>query len=60
ETIRLLEDTKEYNRMANIANPFGDGHAAQRIINFIKHKLIRNKQEITVKLRTREKQHVSV
>lgn len=60
ETIRLLEDTKEYNRMANIVNPFGDGRAAQRIINFIKHKLIRNKQEITVKLSTREEQHVSV
>ena len=39
ETIRLLEDTKEYNRMANIVNPFGDGRAAQRVINFIKHKL---------------------
>ena len=60
ETIRLLEDTKEYNRMANIVNPFGDGRAAQRVINFIKHKLIRNKQEITVKLNTREEQHVTV
>ncbi len=60
ETIRLLEDTQEYNRMANIVNPFGDGRASQRIINFIKHKLIRNKQEITVKLNTREEQHVTV
>jgi UDP-N-acetylglucosamine 2-epimerase (non-hydrolysing) len=60
ETMRLLEDTKEYNRMAYVSNPFGDGRAAQRIINFIKHKLIRNKQEITVELNTREEQHVSV
>ncbi|HHT9138960.1 MAG TPA: non-hydrolyzing UDP-N-acetylglucosamine 2-epimerase [Candidatus Wunengus sp. YC60] len=39
ETRRLLEDTKEYNRMAYVPNPFGDGNASQRIVKFIKHKL---------------------
>lgn len=43
ETIRLLEDTKEYNRMANIENPFGDGRASKRIVDFIKHELNNNK-----------------
>ncbi|MBI2471667.1 MAG: UDP-N-acetylglucosamine 2-epimerase (non-hydrolyzing) [Planctomycetes bacterium] len=59
ETTRLLEDTKEYNRMADVPNPFGDGHAAQRIVNFINHKLIKNKQEMTIGANTREKQHVT-
>jgi len=40
ETTRLLENTEEYDRMSNTLNPFGDGHAAKRIINFIKYKLI--------------------
>jgi UDP-N-acetylglucosamine 2-epimerase (non-hydrolysing) len=31
ETVRLLEDAEEYNRMARTANPYGDGHAAERI-----------------------------
>lgn len=45
ETIRLLEDRKEYDRMTHLLNPFGDGHAAQRIVNFIRHKLIDNKHQ---------------
>lgn len=28
---RLLDDEREYNRMASAVNPYGDGHAAQRI-----------------------------
>jgi UDP-N-acetylglucosamine 2-epimerase (non-hydrolysing) len=31
ETIRLLEDDAAYERMSKAHNPFGDGHAAQRI-----------------------------
>ena len=31
----LLTDTEEYNTMAHAANPFGDGHAAERIADFI-------------------------
>lgn len=32
ETLRLLRDPLEYERMANVKNPFGDGRAAQRIV----------------------------
>ena len=39
ETTRLLEDTQEYERMTHIVNPFGDGHASKRIVDFIKLKL---------------------
>lgn len=28
----LLEDAKEYQRMAHAVNPYGDGHAAERIV----------------------------
>lgn len=33
ETLRLLRDREEYNRMAKAGNPFGDGHAAERIVS---------------------------
>ena len=32
ETLRLLEDSDEYRRMAGASNPFGDGTAAERIL----------------------------
>jgi UDP-N-acetylglucosamine 2-epimerase (non-hydrolysing) len=32
ETSLLLEDRAEYAQMANARNPFGDGHAAERIV----------------------------
>ena len=32
ETSRLLDDAVAYNEMAHAANPFGDGHAAERIV----------------------------
>jgi UDP-N-acetylglucosamine 2-epimerase (non-hydrolysing) len=32
EAIRLLDDRAEYERMAQAKNPFGDGHAAERIV----------------------------
>lgn len=31
----LLENTKEYTTMAHAANPFGDGHASERIVQAI-------------------------
>jgi UDP-N-acetylglucosamine 2-epimerase (non-hydrolysing) len=31
ETTRLLEDRQEYERMARLHNPYGDGHASHRI-----------------------------
>ncbi len=33
ETVRLLEDPAEYQRMARAVNPYGDGHAAKRIVD---------------------------
>ncbi|MGI9149505.1 MAG: non-hydrolyzing UDP-N-acetylglucosamine 2-epimerase [Chloroflexota bacterium] len=32
EASRLLDNSAEYERMANAENPFGDGHAAERIV----------------------------
>jgi UDP-N-acetylglucosamine 2-epimerase (non-hydrolysing) len=32
ETARLLEDRAEYERMARAINPYGDGHASERIV----------------------------
>ena len=32
ETQRLLNDSAEYQRMAQAINPYGDGHAAERIV----------------------------
>ncbi len=32
ELARLLEDRVEYERMARAVNPYGDGHAAERIV----------------------------
>jgi UDP-N-acetylglucosamine 2-epimerase (non-hydrolysing) len=32
ETMRLLENETAYNRMARASNPYGDGHAAVRIV----------------------------
>jgi UDP-N-acetylglucosamine 2-epimerase (non-hydrolysing) len=31
ETTRLLDDSTEYQRMSRIHNPYGDGHASERI-----------------------------
>jgi len=33
ETARLLDDVQAYQRMARAVNPYGDGQAAQRIVN---------------------------
>jgi UDP-N-acetylglucosamine 2-epimerase (non-hydrolysing) len=35
EATRLLEDPSEYQRMARIHNPYGDGRASQRIGDLI-------------------------
>jgi len=32
---RLLSDPREYQRMAAVKNPYGDGRAAERIVDFI-------------------------
>jgi len=35
ETMRLLTDSKEYDRMSKASNPYGDGHASERIAQAI-------------------------
>ncbi|MEG1506320.1 MAG: UDP-N-acetylglucosamine 2-epimerase (non-hydrolyzing), partial [Bacilli bacterium] len=35
ETKRLLTDKEEYNRMSKASNPYGDGHASERIVDII-------------------------
>jgi UDP-N-acetylglucosamine 2-epimerase (non-hydrolysing) len=32
ETLRLLNDAAEYGRMARAVNPYGDGHASERVV----------------------------
>ncbi len=38
ETARLLEDRAEYERMSRAINPYGDGHASERIIASLKSR----------------------
>lgn len=38
ETIRLLTDKAEYERMSRSSNPYGDGHASERIVDAIIEK----------------------
>ncbi len=35
ETERLLHSEREYQKMASVRNPFGDGRASQRILRFL-------------------------
>lgn len=35
ETKKLLTDKKEYDNMSHASNPYGDGHASERIVSFI-------------------------
>jgi len=37
----LLRDSTAYMKMANAINPFGDGHAAERILRLVKNYLLR-------------------
>jgi len=37
ETFRLLDDESEYRRMAHSVNPYGDGHASERIVEAIRY-----------------------
>lgn len=39
EAVRLLEDRAEYERMSRIHNPYGDGHASERIVTAIEEYL---------------------
>lgn len=35
ETKKLLTDNKEYEKMSHASNPYGDGHASERIVDAI-------------------------
>ena len=37
EMQRLIDDAKEYERMSRAHNPYGDGKASQRIVEFLKN-----------------------
>ena len=39
EFTNLLTDEEEYNSMARAVNPYGDGHACERIVNAIELNL---------------------
>lgn len=37
---RLLDDKEEYAKMAHAANPYGDGHACERIVDILERSLL--------------------
>jgi UDP-N-acetylglucosamine 2-epimerase (non-hydrolysing) len=45
ETSKLLEDAAEYAKMTGIPNPYGDGHASERIVTSIREWLDRQIRE---------------
>jgi UDP-N-acetylglucosamine 2-epimerase (non-hydrolysing) len=49
ETLTLLDDEKAYNRMAHAHNPYGDGAAAQRILDAIKEYFASEEEKIDVR-----------
>lgn len=38
ECMRLLDDSREFEHMSRSHNPYGDGNAAERIVNFLSKK----------------------
>ena len=36
---KLLESEEEYNKMAYASNPYGDGHACERIVSILEGAL---------------------
>ena len=42
ETKRLLTDKEEYEKMSKASNPYGDGHASERIADAIIEKFSKN------------------
>ena len=39
EVSALLNDEEQYQRMSSAENPFGDGHAAERIVKILAERL---------------------
>jgi UDP-N-acetylglucosamine 2-epimerase (non-hydrolysing) len=48
EAHRLLTDPVAYKAMSKLHNPYGDGHAAHRILDFFKHYVSTTTAEITL------------
>jgi UDP-N-acetylglucosamine 2-epimerase (non-hydrolysing) len=41
ETLQLLGDKDQYERMSQLHNPYGDGHASERISEFLEKTWVR-------------------
>ena len=39
EVLELIDNVEAYKKMSSAHNPYGDGKAAQRIVDFLKHRL---------------------
>ena len=39
--LRLLDDVEFYNNMTSIKNPYGDGKASERIVNYFENQIIK-------------------
>ena len=37
EAVNLIDNKSEYEKMAHAVNPYGDGHAAERMVEIIKN-----------------------
>ena len=35
EAVNLIDNNSEYEKMAHAVNPYGDGHASERIANYL-------------------------
>ncbi len=42
ETSRLLDDEEYYNKMSRANNPYSDGQACERIVEFVAERLQQN------------------
>jgi UDP-N-acetylglucosamine 2-epimerase (non-hydrolysing) len=40
ETSLLLDNPAEYTRMAHAVNPYGDGHASERIVSALLQEIV--------------------
>lgn len=38
EVSTLLDDTAAYEKMSHAVNPYGDGHACERIVDYLANK----------------------
>ena len=53
ETGKLLDDVELYKKMSQVANPYGDGHASERIVYAIKHYLTKSNSKKYIKTKSK-------